>query len=201
VAGPAKLSLKFSGGFVFGAVGVPESLASGGAHLPIEQFEPRWYAAYTCANHEKRVAEQLTQRSLENFLPQYESLRRWKDRRVTLQLPLFPGYVFVRLALRERLRVLETPSVVRLVGFNGRPAPLPEREIEALRTCARAKLAAEPHAHLAVGRRVRIKHGPLAELEGVLVRRKNTFRVVIALDLIARSASVEVDAADIERIC
>jgi transcription antitermination factor NusG len=200
VAGPAKLSLQLSGGFVLGAEGVPESLATEYTRLPVEQCEPRWYAAYTCANHEKRVAEQLTQRSLENFLPQYESLRRWKDRRVMLQLPLFPGYVFVRMALRERLRVLETPSVVRLVGFNGRPTPLPEREIEALRTCARANLAAEPHAHLTVGRRVRIKQGPLAELEGVLVRRKNTFRVVIALDLIARSASVEVDAADVERV-
>jgi transcription antitermination factor NusG len=170
------------------------------AHLPLEFFEPHWYAAYTCAKHEKRVAEQFTQRSVENFLPQYESVRRWKDRRVRLQLPLFPGYVFVRLALRERLRVLETPSVVRLVGFNGHPAALPDKEIEALRACVAAQLATEPHPYLTAGRRVRIKSGPLAELEGVLVRRKNTFRVVLALDLIARSAAVEVDASNIERI-
>ncbi len=170
------------------------------AQLPAEFYEPRWYAAYTCAKHEKRVAEQFTQRALENFLPQYESVRRWKDRRVKLQLPLFPGYVFVRLALRDRLRVLETPSVVRLVGFNGRPAALPDKEMEALRACVKARLAAEPHAYLTVGRRVRIKTGPLAELEGVLIRKKNTFRVVLSLDLIARSAAVEVDAADVERI-
>ena len=163
-------------------------------------YEPRWYAAYTYAQHEKRVAEQFTERALENFLPQYESVRRWKDRRVRLQLPLFPGYVFVRLALRDRLRVLETPSVVRLVGFNGRPTALPDKEIEALRTCVAARLAAEPHACLTVGQRVRIKTGPLAELEGVLIRRKNTFRVVLSLDLIARSAAVEVDGADVERI-
>ena len=163
-------------------------------------YEPRWYAAYTCAQHEKRVAEQFTERALENFLPQYESVRRWKDRRVRLQLPLFPGYVFVRLALRDRLRVLETPSVVRLVGFNRRPTALPDKEIEALRTCVAARLAAEPHAYLTVGQRVRIKTGPLAELEGVLIRRKNTFRVVLSLDLIARSAAVEVDGADVERI-
>ncbi len=149
--------------------------------LPAEYSEPRWYAAYTCAQHEKRVAEQFTQRALENFLPQYASVRRWKDRRVRLELPLFPGYVFVRLALRERLRVLETPSVVRLA-------------------CAAAQINAEPHAYLTAGRRVRIKCGPLAELEGVLVRRKNGLRVVVSLDLIARSAAVEVDAADIERI-
>jgi transcription antitermination factor NusG len=170
------------------------------AHLAPELCEPRWYAAYTCAQHEKRVAEQFTQRALENFLPQYGSVRRWKDRRVKLELPLFPGYVFVRLALRERLRVLETPSVVRLVGFNGRPAALPDKEIEALRACVAAQLHAEPHSYLTVGRRVRIKSGPLAELEGVLVRRKNGLRVVVSLDLIARSAAVEVDAEDIERI-
>ena len=179
---------------------VTESFDRERAHLPVEFFEPRWYAAYTCAKHEKRVAAQFTQRALENFLPQYGSLRRWKDRRVRLEMPLFPGYVFVRLALRERLRVLDTPSVVRLVGFNGRPAAVPDREIEALRACAAAQINAEPHAYLTAGRRVRIKSGPLAELEGVLVRRKNTFRVVLSLDLIARSAAVEVDVADIERV-
>src|SRR5215467_7020856 len=87
--------------------------------LPLEYVEPHWYAAYTCANHEKRVAEQLIERAVEHFLPQYESVRRWKDRRVKLQLPLFPGYVFVRLELRNQIRVLQIPSVVRLVGFNG----------------------------------------------------------------------------------
>lgn len=168
--------------------------------MPEEFYERRWYAAYTCANHEKRVAEQLTQRALENFLPQYESVRRWKDRRMKLQLPLFPGYVFVRLALRDRLRVLETPSVVRLVGFNGSPTALPDKEMEALRACVATGIAAEPHAYLTTGRRVRMKAGPLAELEGVLIRKKNTFRVVVSLDLIARSAAVEVDAADVERI-
>src|SRR6266852_464107 len=88
-----------------------------GADLLGESTQPHWYAAYTSANHEKRVAVQLKERAVENFLPLYESVRRWKDRRMKLQLPLFPGYVFVRLALRDRLRVLQIPSVVRLVGF------------------------------------------------------------------------------------
>src|SRR5690348_1640448 len=81
-------------------------------------LEQHWYAAYTCANHEKQVASQLDVRVVEHFLPLYGSVRRWKDRRVTLDLPLFPGYVFIRLALQDRLRVLEIPGVVRLVGFN-----------------------------------------------------------------------------------
>jgi transcription antitermination factor NusG len=200
VADAAKLSLVLLGVIVNVMPGVSETFRGELARLPAEFFEPHWYAAYTCANHEKRVAEQFTQRALENFLPLYESVRRWKDRRLKLQLPLFPGYVFVRLALRERLRVLETPSVVRLVGFNGHPAALPDKEMEALRVCVTARFDAEPHAYLTVGRRVRIKSGPLAELEGVLIRKKNTFRVVVSLDLIARSAAVEVDAADLERI-
>jgi transcription antitermination factor NusG len=159
-----------------------------------------WYAAYTLANHEKRVMQQFTERSVEHFLPLYESTRIWKDRRVKLQLPLFPGYVFVRLALRDRLRVLQVPSVVRLVGFNGHPAALPDKEIEALRTSVVMQLRAEPHPYLTVGRRVRIKSGPLAGVEGILVRKKNAFRVVLSLDFILRSAAVEVDASDIERI-
>ena len=100
------------------------------AVLSADCLESRWYAAYTCANHEKRVREQLEQRSVESFLPLYETVRRWKDRRVRLQLPLFPGYLFVRMAVVDRLRVLQVPGVVRLVGFSGQLAPLPDEEIE-----------------------------------------------------------------------
>jgi transcription antitermination factor NusG len=177
-----------------------EMLARVTAQFPVEFAEPHWYAAYTRANHEVRVTQQLARRSVEHFLPQYESVRRWKDRRVKLQMPLFPGYVFVRLAVRDRLRVLEIPSVARLVGFNGHPAILPDKEIEALRTAVVAQLRTQPHPYLAVGRRVRITRGPLAGVEGILVRRKSVLRVVLSLDLIARSAAVEVDAADIDRI-
>src|SRR6516164_10630018 len=93
----------------------------------------KWYAAYTSAHHEKRVAEQLERRSVESFLPLYESVRRWKDRRVRLQMPLFPGYVFVRMSSRDRLRVLAVPGVARMVGFNGHPTPVPAADIEAIR--------------------------------------------------------------------
>src|ERR1017187_1332676 len=98
-------------------IGQRESTLPLGSRPPIEFFEPQWYAAYTFANHEKGVVQQLERRSVECFLPLYESVRRWQDRRVRLQLPLFPGYIFVRLAFRDRLQVLEIPSVVRLVGF------------------------------------------------------------------------------------
>ena len=160
--------------------------------------EPRWYAAYTCANREKRVAEQLGVREVEHFLPLYSSVRRWKDRRVMLELPLFPGYVFVRMALRERLQVQTVPGVARLVGFDGTPAALPDEEIGALRTSLGDAVRAEPHPYLTAGRRVRMKSGPLAGMEGVLLRRKGSFRLVISIELIQRSVAVDADAADVE---
>jgi transcription antitermination factor NusG len=170
------------------------------AHWPIESVAPHWYVAYTSANHEKRVTEQLLRRSVDHFLPLYESVRRWKDRRVTLQLPLFPGYVFVRLALYDRLKVLQVPGVARLVGFNGQPAVLPDRDIEGLRTRLAVRFRAEPHPYLQAGRRVRIKRGPLEGVEGILIRKKNALRLVLSIDLIMRSASVEVEAEDVEGI-
>ena len=166
----------------------------------MEFVEPRWYVAHTSANHEKRVTQQLLQRSVEHFLPLYDTVRRWKDRRMKMQLPLFPGYVFVRLALRDRLMVLQVPGVARLISFNGKPATLPDKEIEALRTGLAAQLRAEPHPYLTIGRRVRVKGGPLEGVEGILIRKKKGCRVVISLNLIMRSAAVEVEAADLERI-
>ncbi len=168
------------------------------ADLPVGCGQPQWYAAYTSANHEKRVAMQLEERAVEHFLPLYESVRRWKDRRMKLQMPLFPGYVFVRLMLRDRLRILQIPSVVRLVGFNGIPAPLPDQDIESLRGALRQQLRAQPHPYLTIGKRVRILRGPLEGKEGILVRRKANLRVILSIDLIARSIVVDVDAVDVE---
>jgi len=167
------------------------------AILPVRCCGVRWYAAYTSANHEKRVSEQLAVREVEHFLPLYVSLRRWKDRRVNLALPLFPGYVFVRTALLSRLQVLQVPGVVRLVGFDGSPAALPEDEIEALRTRLRDGLQAEPHPYLTEGRRVRVQEGPLAGLTGILLRRKSGARFVVSVDLIQRSVAVELSEADL----
>jgi transcription antitermination factor NusG len=163
-----------------------------------ELLQAHWYAAYTCANHEKRVATELGMREVEHFLPLYSSVRRWKDRRVELDLPLFPGYVFVRLALRHRLRVLTIPSLARLVGFGGLPTALPDAEMEIMRSGLSQSLRAEPHPFLTIGRRVRISAGPFAGLEGVLQRKKSHLRVVVSLELIQRSVAVDVDAADVQ---
>ncbi len=165
--------------------------------LPAALAEQHWYAAYTCAQHEKRVAAELGMREVEHFLPIYSSVRRWKDRRVTLDLPLFPGYVFVRLALRDRLRVVQIPSLVRLVGFSGLPTALPDTEMEILRSGLCQSLRTEPHPFLTVGRRVRITGGPFAGLEGVLKKKKNCLRLIVTLELIQRSVAVDVDVADV----
>ena len=171
--------------------------AAGDHALPISWLEQHWYAAYTCANQEKRVAAELDVRAVEHFLPLYSSVRRWSDRRVSLELPLFPGYVFVRLALRDRLRVLQIRTVVRLVGFNGHPAALPDTEMEIMRSGLSRTLGAEPHPFLRIGRRVRITGGPFAGLEGVLKRKRNSLRVVVSLGLIQRSVAVDVEFADV----
>jgi transcription antitermination factor NusG len=165
--------------------------------LAASSAEPRWYAAYTCANHEKRVAAELGAREVEHFLPFYASTRRWKDRRVQLELPLFPGYVFVRIALCQRLRVVQIPSLVRLVGFGGLPIALPDTEIEIMRSGLSQNLHAEPHPFLTVGRHVKITGGPFAGLEGVLKRKRNSLRVVVSLSLIQRSVAVDADIADV----
>jgi transcription antitermination factor NusG len=165
--------------------------------LPAEYLEPRWYAAYTSANHEKRVAEQLGVREVEHFLPQYASVRRWKDRRVTLQMPLFPGYVFVRFALRNRSQVVQIPGVVHLVSFGGHPAPLREEDIHAIQNCLSYGNHVEPHPYLQAGRRARVRSGPLKGLEGIILRRKNKTRFVLSFEVIMRSVAVEIDDIDL----
>lgn len=194
----AKLYLAFDGeGSQMIAMGQHPELVSHPSILPASYFEEHWYAAYTCANHEKRVAGELGVRGVEHFLPLYRSTRRWKDRRVQLELPLFPGYLFVRLPLSDRLRVLQIPSMVRLVGFGGWPTALPEEQLEALRTGLNEQSRAEPHPFLALGRKVRIARGPLEGLAGILVRRKGRCRFVLSLELIQRSIIVDVDGTDV----
>lgn len=158
---------------------------------------PAWYAAYTHPRHEKKVAEQLEDRHIENFLPVYHSVRQWKDRRKELDLVLFPGYVFVHLSLADKLRVLKLPGVVRFVTFNGQPATLPGDDLVALRNALVLGLRAENHPYLNIGRKVKVVRGPLFGAHGILQRVKTNARIVISIDAIMRSVSVEVDEADI----
>jgi transcription antitermination factor NusG len=178
-------------------LGQPQPLVPLSLPLEPKWCEIHWYAAYTSANHEKRVAQQLQRRSVESYLPLYESVRRWKDRRVRLQLPLFPGYVFVRIALREKLRVLEVPGVARLVGFDGNPTPIPPEDIEVVRACLNGNHAVQPHGYIRRGQRVRVMSGPMAGLTGVVVREGNRARFVVSLELLKRSVAVELEGTEV----
>ena len=163
-----------------------------------DRLDGNWYALYTCPRHEKVVAEQIEKRRISCFLPLYRSMRRWKDRRKEIELALFPGYVFVHIDLRDKLKVLQVPGAVRLVCFNGQPAVLPERDIECLRSRQSKGTNIEPHPYLRVGRRVRVRSGAMQGLEGIIRRNKDKCRVVFSIDLIMRSIAVEVDEADLE---
>ncbi|MGD0791459.1 MAG: UpxY family transcription antiterminator [Terriglobales bacterium] len=176
-------------------IGVPgEALASTGELLPVE----RWYAVSVRPRHEKSVARHLEHRGLSCFLPLYRSVRRWKDRRKELDMALFPGYVFVNLNTRDRSGVLRAPGVLRFVTFQGQPAAVPDSEIRALESSLSAGLRPQPHPYLRQGAKVRVKRGPLVGAEGIMIRRKERFRLVLSIDLIMRSVMFEVDEADVE---
>jgi transcription antitermination factor NusG len=159
-----------------------------------------WWALYTRHQHEKTVAEVLSAKGFEVFLPVYESMRRWKDRTKLLSLPLFPGYVFVRGDLDRRLQVVSTPGVHMILSRGDELAVIPAAEIRAIRLTLEGPNLVEPHPFLNCGQRVRVKQGPLEGVEGILVRKKNLCRLVLSVDMLAQSVAVEVDAADVESV-
>jgi len=161
---------------------------------------PAWFALYTRHQHEKAVASSLQSKGVEVFLPLYNSAHRWKDRVKQLSLPLFPNYVFVFVDLESRFAIFASPGIYDFVRAAGRPAAIPVEEIEGVRRVIEKGLSAEPHPFLKSGDRVRLKNGPLDGIEGILVRKKSFYRLVLSVELLARSISVEVDVADVERM-
>jgi transcription antitermination factor NusG len=163
--------------------------------------ERRWFAVYTNSRHEKTVAQHLIHREIEHFLPLYQSQRKWNNGlKVTLDLPLFPGYLFVHIDRNERARVLNVPGALALVGGTGRePAPLPDQAIDGLRVGLQQRHI-EPHPLLTVGQRARILSGAMVGMEGVVLRRKNSCRVILTLEHIQRSIAVDVDENDLEPV-
>jgi len=154
-----------------------------------------WYAVRVRSNFESRVSAVLNHKGVEQFLPTYRSRRIWSDRVKTMDLPLFPGYVFCRIPLEERNQVLITDGVVGLVGAGRQPIPVSELEIEAIRTIVQSQTPAEPWPFLKIGEKVRINHGALSGVEGILIRVKNSWRLVVSVTLLERSVAVEIDAA------
>jgi transcription antitermination factor NusG len=156
---------------------------------------PQWYAARVRSNYESNVSTVLEHKGIERFLPTYRSRRKWADRIKTLDLPLFPGYVFCRIPLEERNLVLTTAGVVDIVSVGRVPAPVSDAEIAAIRTVVESRAHVEPWPFLKIGQTLRIHSGSLSGLEGILIRVKNSWRLVISVTLLERSVAVEIDAA------
>jgi len=159
-----------------------------------------WYALHTRSRHEKLVSQQLSARGLEAFLPLVDRRRQWKDRWKIVSFPLFPGYCFARFHHYERLTVLAAVGVVQVLGINGHAIPIPEQEIEAVRLLVTSTLPFDPHPYLSEGMEVEVTRGPLAGARGMLVRKRDRARLVVAIHLIQQAASVELDAADIRPV-
>lgn len=159
-----------------------------------------WSAIYTRSRHEKAVAAMLTAKNFEVFLPLYQAVRCWSDRKVLISLPLFPCYVFVRSGMHRRLDLITTPGIHSIVLHGERVAIIPECEIEAIRRAVEGPSRLEPHPYLKCGERVRVIRGALEGLEGILVRKKNVFRLVLSVEMMAQSAAVEIDASDVEAV-
>lgn len=157
-----------------------------------------WWVLYTRHQHEKAVAEMLSAKGFEVFLPLYESIRVWKDRSKLLSLPLFPCYVFLRGGLNRRLQVVTTPGVHMILFHGEHIAIVPETEIHAIRKAVEGPFHVEPHPFLKCGERVRVTRGSLEGVEGILVRKKNLYRLVLSVDMMAQSVAVEIDATDVE---
>ena len=159
-----------------------------------------WYAVFIVPQNEKSVVKHLGVREIESFCPTYETFRVWKNRqRMKLSLPLFPGYLFVHIHPRERNKVLQSPGVLQIVGKKREYLPLPDSEIEFLRSgVCHQKI--EPYRELVIGDKVRIKRGVMQGVQGTLVRRGSNMRFVLTLELINQHAAIQVDAEDLETI-
>jgi transcription antitermination factor NusG len=153
----------------------------------------RWYAAYTYPRHERSVARNLAVLGIEAFCPTFSVESPWKDRRVTIQHPLFPGYVFTRIHLKERIKVVSHPSVLRLLSFNGIPVPIPDFEIDTIRRCVTSGCRLESHAFVETGMRARVREGLFSGVEGIVIRKNNKFGLVVSISAIRQAVVLEVD--------
>jgi len=157
----------------------------------------RWYAIRTRSRHEKQVRDRLAVQGIEHLLPTVMRLSQWKDRKKEIEVPLFSGYCFARFPWEERMPVLKVSGVVEIVGGGDRPEPIPDEEIEALRTLMASSLRYDIHPYLHEGMVVEVRRGPLEGLRGILMRKDKRHRLVIAVHLIQQAAAVEIDAMDV----
>jgi len=159
-----------------------------------------WHALFTRHQHEKSVALALSNKFHEVYLPLYRSERQWQDRAKKLWYPLFPCYLFIRGGMDRQLQIITTPGVIQIVGWGGHPAIIPQPQLNAVRQIIESCVIVETHPYLQCGDRVRVKTGPLMGLEGILTRKKGVARLVVSMEMLGRSAAVEIDVLNVERI-
>jgi transcription antitermination factor NusG len=152
-----------------------------------------WYAIQVRPRYERIIASTLLEKGYEGFLPLYRCRRRWSDRIKELEMPLFSGYMFCRLDITRRLPVLKTPGVIRFIGIGKEPLPVDEQEMSAIISIVSVQMNMEPHPYLQVGQRVRIDHGTLAGVEGIVQLARKPARLVVSVSLLQRSVAVEID--------
>src|SRR5579859_6632685 len=165
-----------------------------------KEANPGWYAIYTRHQHEKVIASLLSEKGFEVFLPVQTVARRWKDRTKHLLLPIFPCYVFIRGGLERRFDIVTTAGFHSFVGFGDQPVAIPQAEIESIRQAFTSGSRVEPYPFLRFGDKVRIISGPLEGIEGILIRKKGSIRLVLSVELLEKSVAVEVDAFLVERV-
>ena len=161
------------------------------------QSQARWYVLRTRSRHEKIVRDQLAIQGLEPLLPTVKRFSQWKDRKKEIEVPLFPGYCFVRFAEDRKLLVRKTLGVIDIVGAGHNPEPIADEEVAALRTLMTSVLPYDSHPYLYEGMRVEVIRGPLQGVQGVLLRKGKRHRLVLGVRLIQQAAAVEIDAADV----
>ena len=160
-----------------------------------------WFALRVRSNYERVASVHLRDRGFEEFSPTYRCARQWSDRKKNVDQFLFPGYVFCRLNPDDRLPVLTIPGAVGLVMFGKGPSAIPDHEIEAVRKMIESGFLVTPWPFLQTGQTVLIERGPLAGLEGILQQIKQTYRLVVSINLLQRSVSAEIDRSWIRPLC
>ena len=152
-----------------------------------------WYALQLRTRFEKVVAMHLRGKGYEEFLPTYTSRRHWSDRVREIELPLFPGYIFCKFDVTDRLPLLVIPGVMSVVSFGGAPMPVPEREIAAIEHVVNSGMKYEPWPRMSVGQPVQVRYGPLRGVEGVVVEVKRDYQLIISVSMLQRSVAVAID--------
>jgi len=177
----------------------PEDSPDEPLSTPGVQSPGPWFAIWTRSRHEQVVREQLQRKQYEAFLPTVARWSRWKDRKKKIDWPLFPGYCFARLNPLDTLPVLKCTGVVGIVSVEGKPAPIPDYELDSIRLLISSEFQFDPCPLIREGMMVEVVHGPLRGVVGRLMRKDPKHAsLVLSVDLIGQAVSVEVDAADVK---